>query len=59
MSGKTIQSWQDVSKYVNKSTGKSLPEALNFESINPQYDSRLFMVIPISASEKDLPYFLI
>ena len=49
-------------------TGKSFSEALILASINPQYDKRLFMVIPwtilsycglieakIKASDKDLP----
>ena len=45
-------------------TGKSFSEALIFASINPQYDNRLFMELPLSycglidakirASEKDL-----
>ena len=28
-------------------TGKSLSEALIFASINPQYDNRLFMELPV------------
>ena len=42
-----------VSQYIDKSskvlvpvTGKSFSEALNLASTNPQYDKRLFMVIP-------------
>ena len=32
--------------HVKKYTGKSLSEALIFESVNPQYDERLFLESP-------------
>ena len=35
-----------VKKCLFHSTGKSLPGALIFASINPQYDNRLFIELP-------------
>ena len=34
-------------KYINISTGKSLSEAHILRSTNPQYDKRLFIVLPV------------
>jgi hypothetical protein len=36
-----------ITSKVLVSTGKSLSEALIFASINPQYDNRLFMELPV------------
>ena len=37
---------KNIELFWQKSTGKSLSEALIFASINPQYDNRLFMELP-------------
>ena len=42
-----IQSGQIMPILKEFGTGKSLSEALIFASINPQYDNRLFMELPV------------
>ena len=36
-------------RYVYKSTGKSLSEALIYASTNPQYDDRLFIELQVQS----------
>ena len=39
----TVQIWQDISLLHTLSTGKSVSEALILQSVNPQYNDRLFI----------------
>ena len=41
-----VDTLRDIYFGTKNGTGKSLSEALIFAAINPQYDRRLFMVIP-------------